>query len=279
MFRTFEQSDPRLSPDGFTFLTVKSAALKQRADITLYASDPSNVGPDTPVVLLLNGVYGSHWAWSFSGGAHRTASRLVDSGDLPEVLLCMPSDGLWGDGSGFVPHRSSNVEQWIVDEVPAAALRAYGLAGAAPPLFIAGLSMGGFAALRLAGKYPERFAAASAHSALTRAVDLDSLIVESRSEWSTLPVDNEVIVALRSAMGALPPLRFDCGSDDVWIEDNRLLHRQLAESGISHRFEEYPGGHDWPYWQSGLERTLRFFAEVLRSSAEPHPKPDHGISL
>jgi putative tributyrin esterase len=267
MFRTFEQSDPGMSPDGFTFLTVKSASLRQRADITLYAADRQGVGPDTPIVLLLNGVYGSHWAWAFKGGAHRTASRLVGSGDVPPMLLCMPSDGLWGDGSGYVPHRSNNFEQWVVDEVPAAALRAYGLAAATPPLFIAGLSMGGFAALRLAGKYPRRFAAASAHSAITQASHLDSLIVESRADWSTLPVDNDVITALRSGSGALPPLRFDCGRDDEWIEANRILHRELDESGIAHLFEEHPGGHDWRYWERGLERTLRFFAEVLRIRA------------
>jgi putative tributyrin esterase len=267
MTHSFEQSDPSTSPDGFTFVTVKSAALGQRADITLYAPDHQTIGPETPIVLLLHGVYGSHWAWAFKGGAHRTASRLVRGGDIPSMLLCMPSDGLWGDGSGYVPHHSRNFEQWIVDEVPTAALRACGLAGASPPLFIAGLSMGGFAALRLAGKYPERFAAASAHSAITQASQLESLSVESRGGWSTTPVDNDVIAALRSTAGRLPPFRFDCGTEDEWIEANRLLHRELDESGIAHRFEEFPGGHDWSFWQTGLERSLRFFADVLRVGA------------
>jgi putative tributyrin esterase len=161
MFRSFEQSDPSMSPDGFTFITVKSASLGQRADITLYTPENWTIGPETPIVLLLHGVHGSHWAWAFKGGAHRTASRLVRNGDVPCMLLCMPSDGLWEDGSGYVPHRSSNFERWIVDEVPTAALRAHGLTGATPPIFIAGLSMGGFAALRLTGKYPGRFAAAA----------------------------------------------------------------------------------------------------------------------
>jgi S-formylglutathione hydrolase FrmB len=267
MFRSFEQSDPSISPYGFTFVTVKSAALRQRADITLYAPEHHSVGPDTPIVLLLHGVYGSHWAWAFKGGAHRTASRLVHAGAIPSMPLCMPSDGLWGDGSGYVAHRSRNYEQWIIDEVPAAALNACGLAGASPPLFIAGLSMGGFAALRLAGKYPKRFAAASAHSAITQASHLDSLIFETRRDWSTAAIDTDVIASLRSAAGGLPPFRFDCGTEDGWLEANRLLHRELDDSGIAHQFEEYPGGHDWSFWERGLERSLRFFAEVLRIGA------------
>jgi len=265
MFRSFEKSDPAMSPAGFTFLTVKSAALRQRADMTLYVPENCVVGPGTPIVLLLHGVYGSHWAWSFKGGAHQTATRLMHGGDVPAMLLCMPSDGMWGDGSGYVPHRSGNFEQWIVDEVPAAALSAYGLTGATPPLFIAGLSMGGFAALRLAGKYPDRFAAASAHSAITQVSNLDSLILESRCDWSTTPADVSVISALRSAAGAVPPLRFDCGSDDAWLQANRRLHRELDDSRIPHRFEEYPGDHDWSYWAQGLERSLRFFGETLQN--------------
>jgi hypothetical protein len=61
----------------------------------------------------------------------------------------MPSDGLWGDGSGYVPHASQDFERWIVDEVPVATRIAVPACDDASPIFIAGLSMGGFAALRL----------------------------------------------------------------------------------------------------------------------------------
>ena len=50
----------------------------------------------------------------------------------------MPSDGLWGDGSGYVPHADADYERWIVDEVPAAAALADERVTDRSPLFIGG---------------------------------------------------------------------------------------------------------------------------------------------
>src|SRR3546814_19110229 len=84
--------------------------------------------------------------------------------------------------------------------------------GPASPLAVIGLSMGGFAALRLAGKYPERFVGAAAHSAATDAADLDPLIAESRQAWSTAPVDSPAMTPMCEASSALPPTHVDCRS-------------------------------------------------------------------
>lgn len=263
-FRTLELSDPAIAADGLRFATVKSRALRQRADVTLYATPGAGAAADLPIVVLLHGVYGSHWAWALKGGAHRTAARLVGEGALPPVALLMPSDGLWGDGSGYVAHAGRDFERWIVDEVPALAVEA--IAGCTPrsPLLVAGLSMGGFGALRLAGKHPRRFAAAAAHSAMTGIAQFDALVEDPRDGWSDAASDRSVAAALLAAKDPLPPIRFDCGRDDPFIETNRALHATLDEAGIAHRYVEREGAHDWPYWSAALEGTLRFFGRVLR---------------
>ena len=69
-------------------------ALAQEADESPWAGfAPVAVGLalSLPLVLLLHGVYGSHWAWAFKGGAHRTAQRLIDAGAIPPLVLAMPS--------------------------------------------------------------------------------------------------------------------------------------------------------------------------------------------
>jgi len=263
MFRTLEVSDPAFSPPGLRFVTVKSAALGQRADLLLFVPPQAAALRDVPLVLLLHGVYGSHWAWAFQGGAHLTAQRLIDSGDIPPLVLAMPSDGLWGDGSGYVAHGTQDVERWIIDEVPAAARAACTACSAASPLFIAGLSMGGFGALRLAGRHPQRFVAAAGHSSVTEAAQLDALMAETRAGWATAPTDTRVIAALRDARAPLPALRFDCGRDDPFIAANRLLHAELQAAGIPHEYAEHDGGHGWAYWAQHLEDTLRFFGQAL----------------
>lgn len=264
MFRTLAISNPDLVPPGLQFVTVKSAALGQRADVLLFVPPQAAARRDVPLVLLLHGVYGSHWSWAFQGGAHLTAQRLIDAGTLPPLVLAMPSDGLWGDGSGYVAHERQDFERWIVEDVPAAARAACDACSSASPLCIAGLSMGGFGALRLAGRHPQRFVAAAGHSSVTDAAQLDPLLAETRAGWAAAAHDTSVLAALRSARSPLPALRFDCGRDDPFAPANRQLHADLAAAGIAHEYAEHDGGHDWGYWARHLDDTLRFFGRVLR---------------
>lgn len=269
-FRTVELSDPALSPEGLRFVTVKSPALGRRADLTVFAPRQAAGRQGLPIVLLLHGVYGSHWAWAFKGGAHRTLQALVDAAEVPPMVLAMPSDGLWGDGSGYVRHAHEDAERWIVDEVPAAAMQACAACGPASPRCIAGLSMGGFAALRLAGRYPQHWVAAASLSGLTEVEQLDPLIAETRQGWAAGAQDRQVLAALVPAATAapqrLPALRLDCGLDDALLPANRRLHQALAAAGIAHEYAEHAGGHDWAFWSAHVADTLRFFADALSST-------------
>jgi len=269
MFRTLEMSNPAFTPPGLRFVTVKSAALGQRADLLLCVPPQAEALRDVPLVVLLHGVYGSHWSWAFQGGAHLTLQRLIDSAAIPPMVLAMPSDGLWGDGSGYVAHAGQDFERWIVDEVPAAARAATSACSLASPQCIAGLSMGGLGAMRLAGRYPQRYVAAAGHSSVTDAAQLDGLIAESRAGWAATPPDSTVIAAWRHAQAPLPALRFDCGRDDPFISANRQLHKDLLAAGIAHQYAEHDGGHDWGYWARHLADTLLFFGQTLRGLKPP----------
>lgn len=259
-FRTLEISDPALSGPGVSFVTVKSAALQRRVDLTVFV--PPGVEAETlPLVILLHGVYGSHWAWLFKGAAHQVLTRLMDEEGLPPMMLAMPSDGLWGDGSGYLQHRDADYAKWITEEVPAAAAlvdaRVTGT-----PRFIAGLSMGGYGALRLGALHADQFQAISAHSSITDFPQLAQFVEEPLTKYDL----NEerplsVFECLKKNAHCLPPLRFDCGTSDPLIEPNRELHRLLEAAGIAHGYEEFSGGHEWPYWNEHLADTLRFFAK------------------
>jgi Predicted esterase len=268
-FRTVEISDPRHETDDLRHVTVKSPALGQRADLTVHVPPAARGVSDAPLVILLHGVYGSHWAWALKGGAHRTNARLQHEEGLPPFVLAMPSDGLWGDGSGYLPHRTQDFERWIVDETPAAAALAADCITPGSPVFIAGLSMGGFGALRLAGKYPARFRAASAHSAITEFSQMKDFVEERLGAFTALEEDRSVLDTLLRHRDRLPPIRFDCGLDDPLLSANRALHAALRNAGIFHLYAESPGGHEWSYWETQLAETLRFFARVLRARSFP----------
>jgi enterochelin esterase-like enzyme len=62
----------------------------------------------------------------------------------------------------------------------------------------------------------------------------------------------------------LPKFRFDCGTEDLLINQNRLLHEQLNKAQIVHEYEEFSGGHAWDYWQEHVKDSLRFFNRFVR---------------
>jgi len=263
VFRTFELSNPALTPEGVSFVTVKSAALHRRADITFYVP-PGTQADSLPLVTLLHGVYGSHWAWLFKGAAHQVLDRLIREENLPPMMLAMPSDGLWGDGSGYLRHTSADHARWIIEEVPAAAAQVDPRC-AQSPRFIGGLSMGGYGALRLGALHPEQFAGISAHSSISDAGQMQGFVEETAEQFDLSETHSlQVLECLKLNAHRLPPLRFDCGTEDTLIEHNRTLHRELESAGIPHTYEEFPGGHSWEYWHEHLADSLRFFGRCLR---------------
>jgi S-formylglutathione hydrolase FrmB len=234
-----------------------------RADMTLYV--PAGEGRDWPVVILLHGVYGSHWNWAMSGGAHVTARRLIEAGEIPPMVLAMPSDGLWGDGSGYVKHPRQDFERYVVDEVPDAVRVTLPGVTEHSPVFIAGLSMGGFGAMKLGAKYGHKFRGISGHSSVTHLSQLGQFLEESMELFGGVPEEDRSVLAwVRKGAAKLPPLRFDCGRDDFLIDENRELHASLEREGIPHVYEEFDGEHNWVYWERQLERTLRFFGGLAR---------------
>lgn len=263
MFRTFEISDPRFEAEGLRWVTVKSAALRQRVDLTLFVPAQAAAARDLPAVILLHGVYGSHWAWALKGGAHRTAARLIEEGRIPPLVLAMPSDGLWGDGSGYLRHSTQDFEQWIVDEVPAAVRQAVPAVTEKSPWFISGLSMGGFGALRLGAKYPQRFRAVGGHSAMTYFEQHSRFVEENLELYHCPPEDRSVFETMLRHRDRLPPFCFDCGTEDPLLELSRELSEQMKQAGIVHEYTEYPGGHEWPYWEAHLPEMLVFFGRQL----------------
>jgi S-formylglutathione hydrolase FrmB len=220
-----------------------------------------------PLVILLHGVYGSHWAWALKGRVHHTARRLIEAGEIPPMALAMPSDGLRGDGTAYVPQASGNYERWIVDEVPLVAREAVPELNEASPSFISGLSMGGFGALRLGARHPRAFRGISAHSAATSLESLAPFLAEPLPVGDSAVEDPSALDALVRHRASLPPVRFDCGTEDFLIGFNRTLHTSLEAAGIAHDYEEFPGGHTWEYWEENVERSLRFFARILSMDA------------
>lgn len=247
--------------DGVHLLTVHSSALKSRADICLYL--PERYEHEAlPLLILLHGVYGSHWNWWVFGKVAETAATMLREKAIRPFAIVMPSDGLRGHGTAYLPHRDFDAEAWIAEDVPAC------LNELLPNLrterfYLAGNSMGGYGALRLGIKYARKVKGVSAHSAITRLEELAPFLGEELDDLRMSgKEDFEIMHWANENRATLPQIRFDCGTDDFLLEGNRKLHTMLLEQGIAHSYEENAGGHTWEYWQTHMRSTLRFVSTI-----------------
>jgi len=189
------------------------------------------------------------------------------------MLLVAPSDGLYRDGSAYLRHSGRDYERWITDDVIEGVTKAFAYVDAGSAVFITGLSMGGYGALRLGVKHPDIFRGISAHSAITQ--------IEEMSQFTSAPFPSEGADAAETDLiswaeryrNILPPLRFDCGTGDPLIEGNRHFHRELKNRQIPHRYMEFEGAHDWSYWHANVSSSLLFFEEILRNALKPALAP------
>jgi len=262
-FKTVELSDS-IYENGLRFLTIKTPNLLGRGDICLFVPSVNEGISNLPIYILLHGVYGSAWIWAMKGGAAQTAQRLISNRQIKPVIIAMPSDGLWGDGSAYYAHHQKNFDRWIVEDVPKAIIENIPEAGKDSKLCIGGLSMGGYGALMLGARFPDRFKAISGHSSITKLEQMAQFVEEPLEEFSKFSDLPNVIDAMKISSDKLPALRFDCGVADSLIEANRLLHRQLESENIPHIYQEFKGAHEWPYWQEHVEKTMCFFDQVIK---------------
>jgi enterochelin esterase-like enzyme len=252
-------SNPEYETENLRYLNIQSSYLKGRGDISVFVPPNSKNSTHLPIAILLHGVYGSHWAWTRHMNVHHVALNLIEKGVLPPMVLLMPSDGLWGEGSGYLQHSGKDFEQWIAKDALDAAISSIPQISKNSLKFICGLSMGGYGALRIGAKYPSIFKAFSGHSSITDLDQMSLFVEEDLKTYNPQNNDESVFKYLELNKEKLPTFRFDCGTEDPLIGYNQKLHQQLITLEIPHTYEEFDGGHTAEYWHEHIVTTLKFF--------------------
>tara|TARA_R110002124_G_scaffold85383_5_gene221679 strand:+ start:144 stop:965 length:822 start_codon:yes stop_codon:yes gene_type:complete len=264
-FFTTEISESKFENNHLRYVTVKSNNLGGRGDMTIFVPKGlEKTHGDIPIVTLLHGVYGSHWAWTMKAGVHWIAQRMIDMAEIAPMCIVMPSDGLFYDGSGYLKHQEKNFESWITEDVLDATRELISCVSDRSPAFIAGLSMGGYGALRLGAKYPQRYEGFSGLSSITKFREIESFYEKDTFGKldNQVPEPESVLEIIIANRATLKPFRFDCGKDDSLFQSNKELSLALKSHGISHQFEANEGKHEWVYWENNIGKTLQFFHEL-----------------
>ncbi|MFW5437818.1 alpha/beta hydrolase [Paenibacillus apiarius] len=137
--------------------------------------------------------------------------------------------------------------------------------------YVAGLSMGGYGALKCALTYPDRYAKAVSLSGVTdiqrRLQDPGmppGMIKEMQAVFGTeLQVKPEQDLYALTAQRleerkALPSILCCCGTSDPFIEMNRKFAAYMQQTPFHFRYVEGPGTHDWLFWEEHLKTAFDF---------------------
>ena len=137
--------------------------------------------------------------------------------------------------------------------------------------FIAGLSMGGYGAMMIGMRNPDRYAGiASFSGAVDQAMMMDGIRNNPAAAKPFIPIfgddlrltDDQELRVLSKRISALPAeqqpkLLFTCGSEDnepYYIRlQNRRLCRHMSELPLAaYRYMEWAGNHEWKFWDRSL---------------------------
>lgn len=227
-----------------------------------------------PVIYLLHGLTGHYNNWL-------DKTRLVDYTAAYEFIIVMPegNDG-WYTDSASVP--TDKYESYFLQELIPDVEKRFRASSERESRAIAGLSMGGYGALKFGVKHPEMFVlTASLSGALDAASWTEADLKGLEFIWRTLqpvfgPEKSETRAAndLRKLfseltaqrIAALPYVYLDCGTEDRLLEINRSFADILTKQKIPHEYRQLPGSHSWTYWDSQVQEVLRIASRKLGKS-------------
>lgn len=222
---------------------------------------PENAPMPLRTVYLLHGLSDNETTWLRRSVVELYAAEYG-------VAIIMPD----GERSFYTDMVSGgNFFTYIADELVETTRKLFPLSHRREDTFIAGLSMGGYGAMKIALQRPETFAAAATFSGCvdiagrmnSREIPLkefaaiwgENAVLENTKEdlfWLAKNLQGETIK---------PRIYQECGTEDFLYADNVRFRDFLQTLDFDFHYEERPGEHNWPFWNVALPKALAFFLQ------------------
>ena len=239
-----------------------STSLQSKQPFAYFLPEGVELGSEEkfPLLVLLHGHLGNYRDWS-------ERSRLARHLSAYRLVVAMP-DGGNGYYTNAVNGGERREDDLIEDFLPH-------LEATLPILprgknwGVAGLSMGGYGAIKLALKHWRTFSiGASFSGALNvpgRPVRHD-VFGDPETDRATRKIESafwQAEQALCRFPWERPRLFLDCGTSDPLFGESQMFSNHLNFLGYPHLFRELPGHHTWPYWDRAFRTLLPTLAETL----------------
>ncbi|MHA0857146.1 alpha/beta hydrolase [Paenibacillus sp. CMAA1364] len=224
---------------------------------TQIGMNSTTLGGKHPTLYLLHGMSDDDSTWVRRTSIERYVSELGLAVIMPRVDLSFYTDMVHGN----------RYWTFLNEELPEIARSFFPLSAEREDNFVAGLSMGGYGAMKLALRRPDQYAAAAS---LSGALDLNNLKLQQNHPTiynqifgndSICETDNDLLWLLQQyerSEGTKPLLYQCCGTEDFLYEDNQTFRRACALTNLDLTYEEEPGTHEWRYWDAKIQSVLNW---------------------
>jgi putative tributyrin esterase len=240
--------------EALSLSTSMTVLLPQRTATQIGMVGRATEGPP-PVLYLLHGLSDDDTIWLRRTSIERYAAPLGLAVVMPQVHRSFYSDQAYG----------GRYWTFLSEELPQLVGSLFRVSDRREDTFVAGLSMGGYGALKWALRQPGRFAAAAS---LSGALDVAGLRSRERPEdppmferifdgRSPAGTDDDLLALIgRVDVATLPALRVCCGVQDELIGANRRFVDACAAAALPLATSFGPGAHDWAYWDTQIQEVL-----------------------
>lgn len=214
------------------------------------------------VLYLLHCASGDNTFWS----RYTSLERYAEARQL--AVVC-PSAG----NSFYVDtHPGSRYMTFMTEELPTFIQSMFPVSCRREDTFIAGSSMGGFGAFRLALGRPDLYGCAASLSGALDVIGMAKVMPTDPTgvirfadvfgpDGLTPGGDNDLAaLAQRKIREGCPLPKFYqcCGTEDFLYRNNVGMRDRLKELGLDLTYKESPGMHDWAYWDAQLPAVLNW---------------------
>ena len=246
-----------------------SECLKVQTKFNMILPEPCE--DDVPVVFLLHGMYNNEEQWIRNSSILRYATARNLAVVMPDAGNSYYTDMKYG--GNYYTYVTKELVEYVRKVFPVTKNR--------DKTFIAGLSMGGYGAVKCALSLPEQYAACAS---LSGCLDVTDCLIKSQGTldpffcaiWgddylTVFPGSKDDIYALvekNEREGARKPWIFQaCGTDDFLYENNRKMKEFIEKHGYVYRYTEGPGAHNFTVWDRDIVPALDFFLEYMKQNA------------
>lgn len=220
--------------------------------------------PPYKTLYLLHGVLGNYTDWVSGTCIQRWAEE-------KHVAVVMPS----GDNSFYLDREDTcNLYgTYIGEELVRLTRRMFPLSYKRKDTFLAGLSMGGYGALRNGLKYNETFGYLAGLSSALFQDEMNTWTNDTPKFYRRRDFAEGLFGDLDKVMEGdksplwlagrlieegkkLPEIYLACGTEDSLLSANRRFKKAMEDLGAELTYEEGPGGHEWDFWNRYIKRVL-----------------------